>query len=244
MKIKLLLIITLFTTSFYSIKAQCNTTAFGTGNNTNIPSYNVNGAIDVTLNTNQTITLNLGSNFETAQGPDIRAYLVASNGLSDSTLKQTQISALQNIQFGLVGAMGSLSQNGAKTFTVAIPSGVDIINYDRIFFYCLQFNQFWDFAKITPFSNSNCSVLSVNDNSLLNTTNLYPNPTKGNLSINNNNQLNLGVEIYNVLGKKVLQVQNNTTKEQTINLSSLKSGVYLVQLKANGNSITRRLVKE
>lgn len=244
MKTKLLLLTTLFITSSYLINAQCNTTAFGAGNNTNIPSYNVSGTIDVTLNTNNTVTLNLGSNFSTAAGPDIRAYFVASNGLSDNELKQTQISALQNFQFGLVGAIGSLSQNGAKTFTVAVPNGVDIKNYDRIFFYCLQFNQFWDFAKIETFSNTNCSVLSINENTISKLIDIYPNPTNGNISISNNKQLNVGIQIYNVIGNKVLETKSSTTKEQTINLTSLKSGVYLVQINANGNNITKRLVKQ
>lgn len=244
MQIKLLLLIPLFITSSYLINAQCNTTAFGAGNNTNIPSYNVTGSIDVTLNTNNTVTLNLGSNFTTAAGPDIRAYFVASNGLSDSALKQTQISALQNFQFGLVGAIGSLSQNGAKTFTVAIPNGVDIKNYDRIFFYCLEFNQFWDFAKIETFSTTNCSVLSINENTISKLIDIYPNPTNDNISISNNTQLNLGIQIYNVIGNKVLEAQNITAKAQIINLTTLKSGVYLVQINANGNRITKRLIKQ
>ena len=66
--------------------AQCTQNAFGFGNSTNVPSYDVSGNVSVTLNTNNTVTLNLASNFMTANGPDVRAYLVKSNGASNTTL--------------------------------------------------------------------------------------------------------------------------------------------------------------
>lgn len=243
MKAKLLL---LLTTLFLSgtIYGQCTAVASGFGNNTNTPSYNITGDVEVTLNTNNTITLNLGANFTTASGPDIHAYLVASNGLSDNDLTTTMISNLEYFEFGLVGASGTVNQNGAKTFTVAIPNGVDITTYDRVFFYCFQFNQFWDFGKITAFSSSNCSVLSIKNNQLLNTITFYPNPTNNQIEVSNPNQTNLNITIYNVLGKKVLATNNTSLSKQKINLSSLNSGVYLVEILANGKRVTKKLIKQ
>lgn len=244
MKTKLLLL--LLTFSFYVGNTQCTTIATNFGNNTN-PNYEVTGNVSVTLNSNNTVTLDLGSTFMTAPGPDVRAYLVNSNGLSNSQLQNTPIANLVNIEFGLVSCSECspvIPSNGSKSFTANIPAGQDITNYDKVFFYCLQFNAFWDFGDFASFTNANCNVLSVNSNTILNTIDLYPNPAVNNILITNNKQLNIDIEIYNVLGNKVLETKKNTTKEQTINLSSLKSGVYLVQINTNGNSITKRLIKQ
>ena len=246
MKTKLLLILTLVLTSQF-VAAQCTTTVSDFGNNTSITSYNIIGDVDVTINLDNTVTLDLGTNFMTASGPDVRAYLVKSNNLSDSMLANTPIANLDNIQFGLVGSccgFGNLPINGAKSFTITIPPTDNIEDYDTVFFYCLNFNQFWDFGKFIPFNSNNCTLLSIDENSLLDTVSFFPNPTNDNITIKNERQLNLSIEIFNVLGKKVLETENSLLTEQSINLASLNSGVYLVQIKADGKSITKKLVKQ
>ena len=75
----------LFLTYQFSF-SQCTTNATNFGNSTDV-DYEVFGDVSVTLNTNNTVSLDLGSNFITAAGPDVRAYLVNSNGLTDSELK-------------------------------------------------------------------------------------------------------------------------------------------------------------
>ena len=65
--------------SIININGQCTADLSGFGNNPDTASYNVTGDVSITLNTNNTITLNLASNFSTAAGPDVRAYLVESN---------------------------------------------------------------------------------------------------------------------------------------------------------------------
>ena len=56
--------------------------------------------------------------------------------------------------------------------------------------------------------------------------------------------LNIDVTLFNVLGKKVLEIRNIIERKQKINLSSLNSGVYLMQIKADGNTVTKKLVKQ
>jgi hypothetical protein len=243
MKTKLLLSSLLFL-AITSIYAQCTVSATDFENNSSIPMYNVSGDVNVTLNTDNTVTLDLGDNFTTASGPDIRAYFVASNGATDATLKNSLISNLENFQFGLVGASGSVNQNGAKTFTVSIPSGADITDYDRVFFYCQQFDQFWDFGKIIPFSNTTCSSLSLNDTILSETINFSPNPANNTLEISNDKLANINLSIYNTLGDRVLEVINLTLQKQIIDISALKSGLYLMRFTVNGNTFTKKLIKQ
>ncbi|MEP1486966.1 MAG: T9SS type A sorting domain-containing protein [Algibacter sp.] len=260
MKTKLLFLTTLFTISTHLISAQCNVNASDFGNNTNVSMYNISSSnanpveIEIILNTNNTLTLNLGANFATAEGPDIRAFLLNSDGETNAAIEnkintESSIASYETIEIGLVGALAGYGNpitpiNGAKSLTESIPNNIDIEDYDKLLFYCEMFGQFWDIGDFTSFSSSNCSILSVEENILSENINFYPNPANENITITNNKKINAGIEIYNVLGKKVLQTEHNTIKEQTINLSSLKSGVYLVQITAEGNHITKRLIKQ
>ncbi len=243
MKTKLLAILCA-TFGALQINAQCTEMVSGFGNNTTILTYNISGDVSVTLNTNNTVTLDLAANFMTAPGPDIRAYFVKSNGLSDTQLAGSLIADLDAIQFGLVGAIGSLNQNGAKSFTISIPQGDNISEYDRVLFYCLQFNQFWDFGTMTPFTQANCSILlSLSEKSLSESVAVYPNPAKDYVEISNDSQNELSVEIYNILGNKVITSEASRLKKQTFSLANLNSGVYLVQLKSNDQKIVKKLIK-
>ena len=243
MKTKLLYLAAFFAAFFQLTNAQCVENVSGFNNNTSIPMYNISGDVNVTVNPDNTVTLDLGDNFMTADGPDVRAYLVKSNGASDATLKNTQIANLDTIEFGIVGD-NTTSINGAKSFTISIPSGDTIEDYDKVFFYCFSFNQFWDLGTFTSFNSTNCALLSVNENELLNNVSFYPNPTNNQIEISNPKQLNLDINLYNVLGKKVLEANTVSLRNQTLNLSSLNSGVYLVEIKAEGRSITKKLVKQ
>ncbi len=234
----LLLLFTLSLLS-YASTAQCVEAANEFGNNTNIPMYNVTGEVLVTLNPGgNDITLDLGADFMTAAGPDIRAFLVNSNGLSDTQLANTPISNLENFEFGLVGS-GTTNQNGAKSFTVPVPTAIDLGNYDKVFFYCLLFNQFWDFGSITPFTPANCSILNLESNEL-ETAALYPNPAREVINISVSTIEIEEIRIFDGLGKQVFQQKGNTS--ESINVSNLDNGLYFVTLKANNLSVTKKLV--
>lgn len=236
-KITTLLLVVFFATLAH---AQCTEIATGFGNNTSIPSYNIEGDVSVTLNPGgTTLTLDLGANFMTAAGPDIRAFFVNSDGLTDAQLVNTEIGDLENLQFGLVGDFNGTSQNGAKSFTIDIPAGTQIENFDKIFFYCLQFDQFWDFGTITPFSNVTCDILntaSFQENSFT----ISPNPATTQISISGVNTNASEIRIFDVLGKQVYQ--NTITEDANINIADLNSGVYLVSIIQEGTQTTKRLV--
>jgi hypothetical protein len=69
---------------------------------------------------------------------------------------------------------------------------------------------------------------------------LYPNPVStGKLYISTKNDDSKDIEIFDVLGKKVLQVQLNSKE---LNLSSLNPGVYIIKIKENEITATRKLM--
>jgi len=241
MKTKLLLYVIfgiLFTTN--TTNAQCTQQAIEFGNNFSTPMYNITGDVSVTLNGGQTITLDTGTNFMTAAGPDVNAYLVKSNGMSNAQLTTTPLASLDNIHFGLISS-NTVNQNGAKSFTVNIPSGVNIEEYDTVFFYCFQFSAFWDLGKITPFTTANCTVLGIEDNIFEKQLNVYPNPIKNSLHINTGLAETVNIKIYTILGE--ILFDKKITNTTTINTQHFKQGIYLVEMTSGNKKIIKKLIK-
>ena len=93
----------------------------------------------------------------------------------------------------------------------------------------------------------NSSTLSTNTANTVENLKIFPNPTKGQISISNSQNINVkSVEIYNVLGTllKQISIKQNTSKIN-LNLSELNSGIYLLSvLDDSGASLTKKLVIE
>lgn len=224
------------------INAQCLQVAGDFGNNLNVPMYNIEGDVTITLNTDNTITLDLGANFMTAAGPDIRAFLVNPGILTDAQLVNTPIGSLENFQFGLVGS-DTVNQNGAKSFTVPVPNGIDISQYNKIFFYCLQFDQFWDFGTFEAFSDTNCGILSVEDQ-LLESITFSPNPAQEIITINNPQLAPVSISIFNTLGQKSVALRDVQNTSQTLDISSLSSGLYIIEMTLGAQRTMQKLIKQ
>lgn len=85
-------------------------------------------------------------------------------------------------------------------------------------------------------------VLSVDENLLANSFSIYPNPTSGSVYFNNLNNINLQkVEIYTIDGKKV-KIDNNVIIKNSIEIKSLKSGLYFMNIDSDKGSITKKLI--
>ena len=77
---------------------------------------------------------------------------------------------------------------------------------------------------------------------LINDISFYPNPLKGNkLYIDTNQSLN--IEIFNILGKRIISDEVNSNKNY-LNLSDLNSGIYLIKISNNNQTITKKLIKQ
>jgi hypothetical protein len=90
----------------------------------------------------------------------------------------------------------------------------------------------------TTFAN----VLANNKFNAIAGLNMYPNPvTNGNLYISTDNNSAKSVEIYDILGKQVL---NAKVSNNTVNVSNLKGGAYIVKIDEDGKTATRKLIIE
>lgn len=68
---------------------------------------------------------------------------------------------------------------------------------------------------------------------------VYPNPVaNGTLYIDTDNGNTKSVAIFDILGKQVIK----TSTEQTVNVSALKTGVYVLKVTEDGKTATRKLV--
>ncbi|WP_178986450.1 T9SS type A sorting domain-containing protein [Winogradskyella helgolandensis] len=88
---------------------------------------------------------------------------------------------------------------------------------------------------------SDSEVLSVSQNDFADFK-LYPNPATDNLTVKSSEILD-SIKFYNILGQEVLLINPNRNN-QTINITDLKSGVYIVKLKANGKTTSTKFIKE
>lgn len=240
---KIIYSIILFITSTI-LFAQCNQTASGFGNNTSVTMYNVQGTVEVILNTNSTITLNTLSNFSTASGPDVRVFLVDRGTLTDSQLKNTSMFLSRpKIEMGMLPDNGSAPVTGSRSFTKAIPAGMNVSNFNTIYLYCQAFNQFWDFGSYTAFNTGNCSILSSSEFTSIDFS-VYPNPVQDEFAINLNASIAIeAVTIYNNLGQIVYAEKSN--KPENINIASLSKGVYQLEITdLEGNRSIKNIIKK
>lgn len=71
---------------------------------------------------------------------------------------------------------------------------------------------------------------------------IYPNPVSGNiLNITSNSNSVKAVAIFDVLGKQVI---NTTTVNNTVDVTNLTAGIYMVKITEEGKTATRKLVKQ
>ena len=85
------------------------------------------------------------------------------------------------------------------------------------------------------------TILNVKQNEISG-LNMYPNPVKnGNLYITSNSSEAKSVEIYDILGKQVL---NAKVSNNTVNVSNLKGGAYIVKINEENKTATRKLIIE
>ena len=84
-------------------------------------------------------------------------------------------------------------------------------------------------------------VLSANSFSQIDGLKMYPNPTKNNLFIETALNSDINVSIVNMLGKEVV---NTKVVNNTVNVSNLTSGIYIVKITEEGKTSTKKLIIE
>ncbi|WP_353776956.1 T9SS type A sorting domain-containing protein [Winogradskyella sp. 3972H.M.0a.05] len=88
------------------------------------------------------------------------------------------------------------------------------------------------------------SLLSVSDFTI-SSLKLYPNPTDSELNITFNSNIASGsIEVFNILGKQVFSKDINNANSDSLNISDLAQGLYLIRISSEGQSETKRFIKQ
>ncbi len=85
------------------------------------------------------------------------------------------------------------------------------------------------------------AVVGVDENALNNGLSIFPNPTTGlvNLQFSENTQAT--VDVFNVLGERVMTSTFNTNGTRTMDLGALNNGVYYMNVVAGELTATRKI---
>ena len=86
----------------------------------------------------------------------------------------------------------------------------------------------------------NMTIIGIEENQL-NNLNIYPNPTKGLIFIESKTETIIGITVFDVLGKKVLQLNGYI---QQLDVSTLQSGMYFLRVKTDSGELVKKIIKE
>ncbi len=164
------------------------------------------------------ITLSFGQLKGNAQNANTITIEVSADGINWSPLTYTGVAGSLSV-WTLITPTGNIpaTQNLRVRFKNP-PSTVSVFRIDDI--------------KITG------NTLGVSNNNIAGLK-MYPNPvTGGKFFISTDANTTKSVAIFDVLGKQVV----NTTATETVNVSNLKAGVYIVKITEEGKTATRKLV--
>lgn len=126
----------------------------------------------------------------------------------------------------------SVAPNSTNTFTQTLSAGQYYIE-----FYATPSS----ISYLNPYTFILQNTLSIDDNLVDRTFSIYPNPTNSKVNIKSENKFN-EVEIYNVLGQKVLS--SKISENQEIDMSLLTSGTYFLKLKSESLIKNAKIIKE
>jgi hypothetical protein len=124
----------------------------------------------------------------------------------------------------------------SHTFNYTLPSGANVNNFRAV---VLVID-----GSTNEIINGNSFALSTLSNDKFNNTNivsLFPNPANDFIQLSNIDQAN--IVITDMTGKVVLN-QNNVSKDASINISNLTSGVYFVSVNAENTQETIKFIKK
>lgn len=108
-----------------------------------------------------------------------------------------------------------------------------------------------DIGALNDWSIEICSEapLGVDENpTALESVLVYPNPSGGlfNVELQSNQNNNIKISVYDVRGRIIFEklYDNSLRFEQTIDLSPVESGIYIMEISDGKNKINRRIIKQ
>jgi hypothetical protein len=88
-----------------------------------------------------------------------------------------------------------------------------------------------------------CATLNTSNFELAEMLKLYPNPTKGNITILLSTREKSNISMYDINGRLLFNAVK-TTSNYTLDLSGYNTGIYILKINVNGSEIIRKVIKE
>lgn len=88
----------------------------------------------------------------------------------------------------------------------------------------------------------NISTVGIKDVSKSNTVNIYPNPSNGIYNLSGLDE-NSKISVYDAIGQ-IIYTSIITKSKETVNISLLPNGIYMIQIKSENNIITKKVIKK
>ena len=85
--------------------------------------------------------------------------------------------------------------------------------------------------------------VGVSENALANIK-IYPNPTTGQLTIDNGQLTIKSVAIFDIYGRNMLSLKSQESPETKINISHLPCGIYFLQIHTEQGTVNKKVVKQ
>ncbi len=159
--------------------------------------------------------------------PNNGSFTVSINNSYTSNLPFRILNATLNTVY-----TNTVAPNSTNTFSQTLSAGQYYLE-----FYATPNST----SYLYPYSFIIQNTLSINDNLVDNTFSIYPNPTNSKVNIKSESKFE-EVEIYNVLGQKVLS--SKILDNQEIDMSSLTSGTYFLKLKSESFVKNAKIIKQ
>jgi hypothetical protein len=102
-----------------------------------------------------------------------------------------------------------------------------------------------DGITLYPGTATSCNIIDgVKNISNQNIFNLFPNPATSAFNVESSKSKVESVEVYDVVGMKCFTPPLSKGKGMYVDVSSLSAGIYLVRVKTEYGSVTKKLIKQ
>lgn len=110
---------------------------------------------------------------------------------------------------------------------------------DELFFAANYTNSGYDMWK---YSNTTLSLENINYS--LDQISIYPNPAKlsVNISLKDKNDFIEKIELFNLIGQKILEIHVPNKESKTVNISQLKNGVHIIKVKGKNHIYSKKII--
>ena len=116
--------------------------------------------------------------------------------------------------------------------------GLHSADFDNDGYPDLYFSNYQETDDILFFSEA---ALSLVENSLKTSLDIYPNPTSGKVQIEISKEVHVeSMELYNVLGVRIMNFENFQTE---LDLKEFSSGFYILKIISDSGTVSKRIIK-